>query len=75
MFCALVNDFKKMSAFISNPAAIQKDKDHGCVYKVYSVEKMQGQPIGWKISSATPTSFKTAQASLSILAVGLVMHG
>ena len=42
MFCALVNDFKKMSTFISNPAAIQKDKDHGCVYKVYSVEEMQG---------------------------------
>ena len=26
---------------MSNPAEVQWDKDHGCVYKVYSVEEMQ----------------------------------
>ena len=41
MFCANVTDFEKMGAFMSNPAEIQWDKDHGCVYKVYSVEEMQ----------------------------------
>jgi len=26
---------------MSDPAEVQWDKDHGCVYKVYSVEEMQ----------------------------------
>ena len=41
MFCAQVNDLEKMGAFMSDPAEVQWDKDHGCVYKVYSVEEMQ----------------------------------
>ena len=35
IFCAKVNDFEKMGAFMSNPAEVQWDKDHGFVYKVY----------------------------------------
>lgn len=41
MFCAQVNDFEKMGVFMSDPAEVQWDEDHGCVYKVYSVEEMQ----------------------------------
>lgn len=41
IFCAQVNDFEKMGAFMSDPAEVQWDKDHGCVYKVYPVEEMQ----------------------------------
>ena len=42
MFCAKVNDFEKMGTFMSDLAEVQWDKHHGCVYKVYSVEEMQG---------------------------------
>ena len=31
MFCAKVNDFEKMVAFMSNPAEVQRDKDYGWV--------------------------------------------
>ena len=31
----------KHGAFMSDPAEVQWDEDHGCVYKVYSVEEMQ----------------------------------
>lgn len=42
MFCANVTDFEKMGAFMSNPAEVQWDKDNGAVYKVYTLEEMQG---------------------------------
>ena len=42
MFCANVTDFEKMRAFMSNPSEVQWDKDNGAVYKVYTLEEMQG---------------------------------
>ena len=42
MFCANVTNFEKMGAFMSNPAEVQWDKDNGAVYKVYTLEEMQG---------------------------------
>ena len=42
MFCANVTDFEKMGAFMSDPAEVKWDKDNGAVYKVYTLEEMQG---------------------------------
>ena len=42
MFCANVTDFEKMGAFMSDPAEVKWDKDNGAVYKIYTLEEMQG---------------------------------
>ena len=42
MFAANVTDFDAMGEFMSNPFEIQWDKDNGAVYKVYTLEEMQG---------------------------------
>jgi hypothetical protein len=42
MFAANVTDFDAMGEFMSNPSEIQWDKANGAVYKVYTLEEMQG---------------------------------
>ena len=42
MMCANVTDFEKMGEFMSNLERMQWDKDHGAVYKGYTLSEMEG---------------------------------